>query len=78
MVKKILIIGASGIGKSTIFNLILKFYQPNKGNIYILEESINVCLLPTISLTAVLIRFSITVNPLIDPEKVLGRVLPLS
>lgn len=38
---KIAIIGKSGVGKSTIFNLLLKFYTPNKGNIKIDNIDIN-------------------------------------
>lgn len=32
---KIAIVGASGSGKSTIFDLLLKFYSPNKGGVFI-------------------------------------------
>ncbi|APT74784.1 hypothetical protein SU69_00015 [Thermosipho melanesiensis] len=38
--QKVLIIGKSGIGKSTIFKLILKFYDPQKGRIKIFEKDI--------------------------------------
>ena len=61
------------IGKDYQEIIALLIFNDLKGNIYILEESINVCLLPTISLTAVLIWFSFTVNLLIGPEKVLGE-----
>ena len=37
---KMHIIGTSGSGKSTIFNLISRFIDPNKGNIFINDENI--------------------------------------
>ena len=38
--EKVLLMGESGSGKSTIFNLILKNIKPNSGNIYYLKEDI--------------------------------------
>ncbi len=35
------LVGASGAGKSTIFSLILKFIEPNKGSIFIDEYNLN-------------------------------------
>lgn len=35
------IVGSSGSGKSTIFKLLLKFYKPQKGNIFIFGININ-------------------------------------
>lgn len=35
------IVGLSGSGKTTLLKLILKFYQPNKGNIFIGNKNIN-------------------------------------
>lgn len=39
--QSIAFVGSTGSGKSTIINLILKFYEPRLGNIYIDGESIN-------------------------------------
>ncbi len=39
--KIIALVGPSGAGKSTIFSLILKFIEPNKGSIFIDEYNIN-------------------------------------
>ncbi len=39
--KIIAIVGPSGAGKSTIFSLILKFIEPNKGSIFIDEYNLN-------------------------------------
>jgi len=39
--KKIAIVGLSGSGKSTIINLILRFFDPNKGKIFIDNQDIN-------------------------------------
>jgi len=38
--KKIAIIGKSGQGKSTVFNLITRMFDPNKGNIYLDDVNI--------------------------------------
>lgn len=35
------IVGLSGSGKTTLLKLILKFYQPNEGNIFVGEKNIN-------------------------------------
>jgi len=35
------LVGASGQGKTTVSNLLLNFYQPDKGNIYLGNENIN-------------------------------------
>jgi ATP-binding cassette subfamily B protein len=37
--EKVALVGHSGAGKSTIINLILKFYNPTGGNIYLNENS---------------------------------------
>lgn len=37
--EKVALVGHSGAGKSTIVNLILKFYQPTSGNLYIDNKS---------------------------------------
>ena len=37
--EKVALVGHSGAGKSTIVNLILKFYQPQSGEIYINDQS---------------------------------------
>jgi len=39
--KKVAIVGLSGSGKSTIINLILRFFDPINGKIYIDEQNIN-------------------------------------
>ncbi|NJK97845.1 MAG: ATP-binding cassette domain-containing protein [Bacteroidales bacterium] len=33
--RKVAMVGKSGVGKSTIFNILLRFYEPTKGNILI-------------------------------------------
>lgn len=38
--KKIAIVGKSGQGKTTIFNLILRYFEPSKGSIYLDNEKI--------------------------------------
>lgn len=38
--KKIAIVGKSGQGKTTIFNLILRYFEPNSGNIYLDNENL--------------------------------------
>jgi ATP-binding cassette, subfamily B, bacterial len=38
--KKVAIVGKSGMGKSTIFNLLLRFYNPNSGDIFI--DNVNI------------------------------------
>lgn len=38
--KTLLITGASGIGKSTLVNIIFRFYDPKSGNIYIDDQNI--------------------------------------
>ncbi len=37
--EKVALVGHSGVGKSTIVNLILKFYEPTAGNIFLKDES---------------------------------------
>ena len=39
--KKVAIVGLSGSGKSTIINLILRFFHPNKGNVLIDNQDIS-------------------------------------
>lgn len=39
--KKVAIVGASGSGKSTIVRLLFRFYEPQKGNIYVAGQNIN-------------------------------------
>ena len=39
--KKVAIVGRSGQGKSSIFNLLLRYFEPNKGTIYIDDTPIN-------------------------------------
>jgi ABC-type multidrug transport system fused ATPase/permease subunit len=38
------IIGASGNGKSTLLNLLMKFYEPFKGEIYLTNDTNKQCL----------------------------------
>ncbi|KAM9324061.1 iron-sulfur clusters transporter ABCB7, mitochondrial [Gastrophryne carolinensis] len=38
--KKIAIVGGSGSGKSTLIRLLFRFYEPNKGNIYVAGQNI--------------------------------------
>jgi len=46
--KSVAIVGSSGAGKSTLFSLLLKFYKPNKGEIFI--DGINIKNINTTSL----------------------------
>lgn len=39
--EKVGIVGRSGSGKSSLINLLLRFYDPNKGNIYINKQDIS-------------------------------------
>ncbi|XP_067903372.1 iron-sulfur clusters transporter ABCB7, mitochondrial isoform X2 [Heterodontus francisci] len=39
--KKVAIVGGSGSGKSTIVRLLFRFYEPQKGNIYVAGQNIN-------------------------------------
>lgn len=39
--QKIALVGPSGVGKSTLFKLLLRFYQPNQGSILLNKKNIN-------------------------------------
>ena len=58
--KMIALVGHSGAGKSTIMNLIPRFYDPSKGNIYIDEQSIHDCSLNSLRKNISLVSQDIT------------------
>lgn len=46
--EKIAVVGRSGVGKSTMIHLLLRFYQQQEGNIYIDGQNLNDCSLESI------------------------------
>lgn len=46
--EKIAVVGRSGVGKSTMIHLLLRFYQQQEGNIYIDGQNLNDCSLASI------------------------------
>lgn len=54
--KKIAIVGPSGQGKTTIFNLLTRVFDPNKGNIYIDDVKLNDLNEDTLRSTIAIIR----------------------